>query len=144
MAFGASGPTAQVPFKVTYKGFDAGEYFADIVVDNALVIELKCVDRFANEHIAQCLNYLRAANLSLCLLVNFQKPKFEWKRGSASCIDFKSAFISVHRRPSAFRIAGGRSTYSTQPDIISVSLAAPNRTTLLGSGFDGLLAELSK
>jgi GxxExxY protein len=72
--------TAQVPFKVTYKGFDAGEYFADIVVENALVIELKCVDRFANEHIPQCLNYLRAADLSLCLLMNFQRPKLEWKR----------------------------------------------------------------
>jgi PD-(D/E)XK nuclease superfamily len=44
------------------------------------VIELKCVDRLANEHMAQCLNYLRASELSLCLLVNFQRPKVEWKR----------------------------------------------------------------
>jgi len=44
------------------------------------MIELKCVDRFANEHIAQCLNYLRAADLSLYLLLNFQRPKVEWKR----------------------------------------------------------------
>ncbi len=45
-----------------------------------LVIELKCVERLSNEHTAQCLNYLRASGLTLCLLVNFQKPKVEWKR----------------------------------------------------------------
>jgi len=44
------------------------------------VIELKCVDHLANEHMAQCLNYLRASGLTLCLLVNFQKPKVEWRR----------------------------------------------------------------
>ena len=43
-------------------------------------MELKCVDRFGDEHIAQCLNYLRATDRTVCLLVNFQKPKVEWKR----------------------------------------------------------------
>ena len=57
-----------------------GEYFADILVDDALVLELKCVDRLAGEHTAQCLNYLRASGRTVCLLVNFQKPKVEWKR----------------------------------------------------------------
>jgi GxxExxY protein len=65
---------------VTYKGYNVGEYFADILVEDVLVIELKCADRLANEHTAQCLNYLRASGLGLCLLVNFQKPKVEWKR----------------------------------------------------------------
>jgi len=51
-----------------------------MVVEGALVVELKCVDRLTNEHAAQCLNYLRASKLSVCLLVNFQKPKVEWKR----------------------------------------------------------------
>ncbi len=45
-----------------------------------LVVELKCVERLVNEHAAQCLNYLRASGQTLCLLVNFQKPKVEWKR----------------------------------------------------------------
>ncbi len=72
--------TAQVSFAVTYKGHSVGEYFADIVVEDVLVVELKCADRLANEHTAQCLNYLRASGLTLCLLVNFQKPKVEWKR----------------------------------------------------------------
>ena len=57
-----------------------GEYFADILVEDELVVELKCVERLANEHTAQCLNYLRASGRTLCLLVNFQKPKAEWKR----------------------------------------------------------------
>ena len=72
--------TAQVSFPVIYKGHRVGEYFADILVEDLLVVELKCVDRLAGEHIAQCLNYLRASGRNLCPLVNFQKPKVEWKR----------------------------------------------------------------
>ena len=72
--------TAEASFPVCYKGYSVGEYFADLLVEDVLVVELKCADRLANEHTAQCLNYLRASGLSLCLLVNFQKPKVEWKR----------------------------------------------------------------
>ena len=62
--------TTQALFAVTYKGQHVGEYFADILVEDVLVVELT----------AQCLNYLRASGRTLCLLVNFQKPKVEWKR----------------------------------------------------------------
>jgi GxxExxY protein len=72
--------SAEVPFAITYKTHPVGEYFADIVVEDVLPVELKCVERLASEHLAQCLNYLRASGLTLCLLVNFQKPKVEWKR----------------------------------------------------------------
>ncbi len=72
--------TAQASFAVVYKDQSVGEYFADILVEDVLVIELKCVERLANEHTAQCLNYLRASSKTVCLLVNFQKPKVEWKR----------------------------------------------------------------
>lgn len=71
---------AQVSLAVTYKGHSVGEYSADIVVEDKLVVELKCVDRLASLHTAQCLNYLRACGLGLCLLVNFQNPRVEWKR----------------------------------------------------------------
>jgi GxxExxY protein len=71
---------AQASFAVMYKGCSVGEYFADILVADVLVIELKCVDHLANEHVAQCLNYLRASGMELCLLINFQKPKVEWRR----------------------------------------------------------------
>jgi len=57
-----------------------GEYFADILVEDVLVSELKCAERLSNEHTAQCLNYLRASGRNLYLLINFQKPKVEWKR----------------------------------------------------------------
>ena len=72
--------TSQASFKVTYKGHAVGEYFADILIEDALVIELKCVDRLTNEHTAQCLNYLKASNRTVCLLVNFQKSTVEWQR----------------------------------------------------------------
>ena len=69
----------QVSYPVSYKGHCVGEYCADMVVDGQLVIELKCVDKFGNEHLAQCLNYLKASGLSSALLVNFQHPKVEWR-----------------------------------------------------------------
>lgn len=53
---------------------------ADLVVEGKVIVELKCVDRFANEHLAQCINYLKASGLRVALLVNFQKPKVEWRR----------------------------------------------------------------
>ena|SRR2546426_4931645 len=71
---------SQASFPVIYKGECVGEYFSDILVENTVVIELKCVDRLSNEHMAQCLNYLRASGRAWCLLVNFQKPTVEWKR----------------------------------------------------------------
>ncbi|MFN3324751.1 MAG: GxxExxY protein [Bryobacteraceae bacterium] len=70
----------QVSFRVCYKGHFAGEYMADLVVEQRLLVEIKCVDRFANQHLAQCINYLRASGLTVALLINFQRPKLEWKR----------------------------------------------------------------
>jgi GxxExxY protein len=71
---------SQASFAISYKGLCVVEYFADILVEDVLVIELKCVERLANEHMAQCLNYLRASGRAICLLINFQRPKVEWKR----------------------------------------------------------------
>src|ERR1700704_682645 len=70
----------QVPYQVSYKGQVIGEYLADLVVDERLLVELKCVNALAKEHLAQCLNYLRASNLSLALLLNFQHSKIVWLR----------------------------------------------------------------
>ena len=74
------GVQSQVVYPVTYKGYSVGEYVCDLLVENRLLIELKCVDCFSNERMAQCLNYLKASHLRLALLINFQKPKVEWKR----------------------------------------------------------------
>jgi GxxExxY protein len=71
---------SQISFPVCYKGQYVGEYLADLVVEEKLIVELKCVDRVANEHLAQCINYLKASGLRLALLLNFQRPRLEWKR----------------------------------------------------------------
>jgi GxxExxY protein len=72
--------TAEASFTVTYKSHSVGEYFADLLVEDLLVVELKCVERLSSQHTAQCIDYLRASGRTVCLLVNFQKPKVEWKR----------------------------------------------------------------
>ena len=80
LAFRGVSAKAQVSFPVCYKGQYVGEYVADLVVEEKVIVELKCVERFANEHLAQCINYLKASRLRVALLINFQKPKVEWKR----------------------------------------------------------------
>ena len=70
----------QVPFKVRYKGVLVGNYYADIVVDKRVIIELKTVEKLVPAHVGQVLNYLRAGNLHVGLLLNFAKPKLEYRR----------------------------------------------------------------
>jgi GxxExxY protein len=70
----------QAPADVYFQGKVIGQYFADILVDNKLILELKTVDAIENIHIAQVLNYLRATGIKLGLVLNFGKPKFEYKR----------------------------------------------------------------
>ena len=65
---------------VHYDGVVVGEYAADLLVDGVLLVELKAVKELDDIHLAQCLNYLRATNLRLCLLMNFGKPKLEVRR----------------------------------------------------------------
>ena len=70
----------QQALHVRYKDVVVGDYVPDLLVEDLLLIELKCVEAFAKEYLAQCLNYLKGTGLSLCLLFNFQKPKVEFKR----------------------------------------------------------------
>jgi len=71
---------AQAPFPVAYKGKHVGTYSADLVVEGRLLVEAKCVEQFSNEHLAQCINYLKASDLHLALLINFRRSRVEWKR----------------------------------------------------------------
>ncbi len=71
---------SQHPIRVFYENIVVGEYFADILVEDVLVVELKCVDHLSDDHMAQCINYLCASRREVCLLVNYQRPKVEWKR----------------------------------------------------------------
>ena len=57
-----------------------GEFAADLLVNDQVLIELKAVKEFDDVHMAQCLNYLNASGLEICLLINFGKPKVEVKR----------------------------------------------------------------
>ena len=65
---------------VTYDGTVLGEYFLDLLVEEMLLLALKAVKVLDEAHRAQCLNYLKATGLQLCLLLNFGKPRLEIKR----------------------------------------------------------------
>ena len=71
---------SQVPIEVIYKGEVVGEYFADIVVEDQVIIELKAVEQLQKIHEAQLLNYLKATGYKVGLLINFSHPKAEIKR----------------------------------------------------------------
>ena len=70
----------QVPILVQYKNREVGEYFADIVVEDQVILELKAVDSLQKIHEAQILNYLKATDYKVGLLVNFTHPKAVIKR----------------------------------------------------------------
>ncbi len=70
----------QVPVKVTYKNIEVGEYYADIIVEDKVLLELKAVKMLQKEHEAQILNYLKATKYNVGLLINFTHPKAIIKR----------------------------------------------------------------
>ncbi len=69
----------QVPIDVYYEGQNVGKYFADIIVNDSIIIELKAGEGLIEEHEAQLTNYLRATELEVGLLLNFGK-KADFKR----------------------------------------------------------------
>jgi len=70
----------QVPLSVVYDGVVVGEYFADLVVEGCVIVELKHVKAFDNAHVAQALHYLKATKHTLALLVNFGSERVEIRR----------------------------------------------------------------
>ncbi|HEY6281858.1 MAG TPA: GxxExxY protein [Burkholderiales bacterium] len=70
----------QYGIKVRYDQVVVGEFAADLLVDESVIVELKAVKALDEIHSAQCLNYLKATGLTVCLLVNFGKPRAEIKR----------------------------------------------------------------
>ena len=62
---------SQSPIKVFYEGDVIGEYYADILVDNKVIIEIKAAKRLVEENEAQLLNYLKATDIEAGLLLNF-------------------------------------------------------------------------
>jgi len=74
------GAEQQVPVKVYFHGQVVGDYIADILVENEIILELKSQDHIADAHKAQTLNYLKATKLKLAILLNFGKDRLEAKR----------------------------------------------------------------
>ncbi len=71
---------AQKQIKVYYKGTEVGEYYADLVVNDDVIIELKAAETIVEEHEFQLINYLRGTNKEVGLLFNFgKKPEFRRK-----------------------------------------------------------------
>jgi len=70
----------QPRIEVIYDGVAVGEYVADLIVEGRVVVEAKAIKRLDNVHLAQCLNYLKATGLRVCLLLNFGNPRLEIKR----------------------------------------------------------------
>mgnify|MGYP000894980477 CR=1 FL=1 len=70
----------QVPIKVHFHGQIVGDYIADILVEDSIILELKVIEKITKFQIAQTINYLKATNLKLALLINFDKTSLEHER----------------------------------------------------------------
>ena len=70
----------QKAIQVAYDGAIVGDYIADILVEGNLLVEVKAVKALDEIHMAQCMNYLKATGMRLCMLLNFGNPKLEIKR----------------------------------------------------------------
>ena len=71
---------SQKPVKVFYEGSMVGDYYADIIVDDCIILELKAADALCEEHEYQLINYLKATEIEIGLLLNFgKKPEFRRK-----------------------------------------------------------------
>ena len=71
----------QKPLKVYDEdGFVLGDYFADMLVEDRLVIELKAVKAIANEHLAQAMNYLKITGMEMAMVINFGSYQFETRK----------------------------------------------------------------
>lgn len=71
---------SQLPLQVRFRNQVVGDFYADIVVENVILLELKAVRGLAPEHQAQVINYLKATGMEVGLLVNFGNPKLEYRR----------------------------------------------------------------
>jgi len=68
------------PIKVNYKEVEVGMYYADIIVENKVIIELKAIESLVKENELQLINYLKATDIEVGLLLNFgKKPEIKRK-----------------------------------------------------------------
>jgi len=72
--------TAQKEFMVSYKNKEVGIYYADLLVDDKVIVEVKSVSDLEDVHRAQILNYLRISGIRVGLLLNFARPRLKFER----------------------------------------------------------------
>jgi GxxExxY protein len=70
----------QIEYRVIYRNKDVGLYYADMVVDDRVLVEIKSVDELTGTHRAQLMNYLRISGLRVGLLMNFARPRLKYER----------------------------------------------------------------
>jgi len=70
----------QYAVNVHYDGVVVGNYVADLLVAGCVLVELKTIKSLGNVEMAQCLNYLKATGMRVCLLLNFARPRVQVKR----------------------------------------------------------------
>jgi GxxExxY protein len=71
---------AQAPLVVQFRGQAVGQFYADILVEGTVIVEIKAVSALTGEHQSQVINYLKGADKEIGLLVNFGRSKIEYKR----------------------------------------------------------------
>ncbi|HEY5670265.1 MAG TPA: GxxExxY protein [Anaerolineales bacterium] len=71
---------AQAPLSVHYHSQPVGQFYADILVEDKVIIEIKAVSVLTGEHQSQVINYLKGTGKEIGLLINFGRPKIEYKR----------------------------------------------------------------
>jgi GxxExxY protein len=72
--------TQQAPILVSFRGEVVGAYYADILVEDKIIVELKSVDRITDVHRTQALNYLKATGMELAVILNFGKESLQYER----------------------------------------------------------------
>ncbi len=70
----------QFKIEVWYDGIVVGNFIADLLVEKEVLVELKAIKNLEPQNIAQCLNYLKATQLAICLLLNFGTTRIQYKR----------------------------------------------------------------
>ena len=75
---------SQKPIEVTFRGQTVGTFYADLLVEDKVIVELKATKAIVPEHQTQIINYLNATAIEVGLLLNFGNPKLEYKRFTRS------------------------------------------------------------
>ncbi len=71
---------SQVPLKVQFRGIIVGDFYADMIVEQKVILELKAVENLVKEHNAQLLNYLKATGFEVGMVINFGTAKLQYRR----------------------------------------------------------------